>query len=348
MAQVTVAIIGLQRLGASFGMAIRRLNDSPGIKHQFIVLGSDKNQDTLKTARSLGAIDQELRDLESVVQKADVVFVASPYSLVEDIFSVIGSALKPGAVVIDASPLKQPSISWAKKHFRRNADGQPEAYLVGVTPVINPEHLTNTREDLESATADLFDNGLMIISPATDCPEEAVQLVVELADLMHLKVHFSDPVEHDGMIAAMEGLPLLLQLGLFRTLSKSRSWGDLQRLSNSAFSLATYRLAQSKPQDLGATVDRNRANLVHNLDTLIEELSEMRALLNSQDEISTEQIFADAMDRYERWQFARQDNTWDEKTAETPSLRPSGIMGNVGSVFSPFSFKNKRKNDDRK
>ncbi len=346
MAQVNVAIIGLQRLGTSFGMAVKRLNESPAIKHQFTVVGSDKDQEAMKTARALGAIDQEIRELEGVVEKADLVFVASPYSMIADIFSVIGPAMKPGAVVIDASPLKQPSIGWANEYFRRNPNGQPEAYLVGVTLVINPEHLVDARSGTDAAHADLFDKGSIIISPSADCPEEAVQLVVELADLMDLQVRFVDPVEHDGMVAGMEGLPLLLQLGLFRTLSASQSWSDLQRLSNPSFSLATYRLAQEKPEDLSTMIEQNRQNLQRVLDNLIGDLTEIRGILDSGDETTIEQLFADAVDRYERWQIARQSNRWRE-VSDAPPIRPTGIMGTVGSVFSPFNFKKKSKDDDK-
>src|SRR5260221_9991349 len=58
---------------------------------------------------------------------------------------------------------------------------------------------------------------ILVLSPAVNCPPEAIKFVSELAALLGLKLHFTDPAEHDGIIASMESLPLLMQLALFQT-----------------------------------------------------------------------------------------------------------------------------------
>jgi prephenate dehydrogenase len=345
MAKVNVTIIGLHRLGASLGLALKRLMKDPGQKHEFVVVGSDETPSVLDAALKLGAIDQKVRDLEAAVEKADLVFVTAPYSLVSDIFSIIGPALKAGAVVIDTSPLKLAAIDQAKKHFRRNKDGEYEAYLVGVTPILNPEHLEGLRGDTESARADLFDNGQIIISPASDAPEEAVQLIADLAGLLNVRAHFVDPAEHDGLVAAMEQVPALLQLAFFRSLNTSKAWGDLQRMGNPRFSLATYLLAQEAPEDLAQPIVRNRDNVVRALETLIGALDEIRDVLVSGDELTLEQAFTDASRRYERWQAARRKNNWGDQV-EPPALPSTGLMGSLGSMLNPFG-KKKSKDDDK-
>lgn len=346
MAKVNVTIIGLQRLGTSFGLALKRLMQTSGNKHEFVITGSDEEASTMKTAHQMGAVDQAIRDLISAVEKADLVYIAAPYGLTADIFEVIGPALKPGAVVMDTSPLKLASIDWAKKHFRRNKDGEPEAYLVGVTPIFNPDYLISAETSTEAARADLFDKGALIVSPSPDCPEEAVQLIAELADLLKVPVHFADPVEHDGIIAAMEGLPLLLQLGLFRHLSGSKAWADFQRFSNPTFSLATHRLGKETPQDLAALIHRNRDNTVRALEALIGTLDEIRDFLVSGDDASTIEAFSDAMERYERWNKARYTNKWDDQPA-APDVQAPNLLGGLGNMLMPFG-KKRTKDGDKK
>src|SRR5260221_6564808 len=160
-------------------MALKRQSKAPNTPHQFAVLGSDPDSSAMKAAHKLGAIDQEERSKRSAVEKADIVFVNVPYGSVQDLYSEIGQALKPGVVVLDASPLKLPSIQWANEHFRRSSEGHPEAYLVGVALLWGPDNLNSARIHTESAQADLFDNGMMILSPANDCPAEAVQLAAD-------------------------------------------------------------------------------------------------------------------------------------------------------------------------
>ncbi len=347
MARVNVTIIGLQRLGASFGLALKRLMKMPGNQHEFIITGSDEDHTAMKTARQMGAVDQELRALDAAVEKADLVFIASPYGMTKDVFSVIGPALKPGAVVMDTSPLKLPAIAWAKQYFRRSAEGQYEAYLVGATPVINPAYLNDLGSDTSAARADLFDKGLLVVSPAPDCPQEAVQLIAELADLMELKVHFTDPAEHDGIIAAMESLPLLLQLGFFRSLSGSKAWDDLQRFGNPTFALATYHLGQTAPEDSAALIHRNRENTVRALESLIGTLDELRDVLASGDDITVTEVFTDSIERYERWLKARHTSKWGDQP-EAPSLQPGGLMGSLGNMLMPFGGKKRSKDDGKK
>ncbi|MCC7449983.1 MAG: prephenate dehydrogenase [Anaerolineae bacterium] len=347
MARVNVTIIGLQRLGTSFGLALKRLMKTPGNQHEFIIAGNDEDSGAMKAARQMGAIDQDVRALESAVEKADLVLMASPYDVTKEIFSVIGPVLKPGAVVMDTSPLKLPAIDWAKRVFRRNAEGQYEAYLVGVTPVINPAYLNDSSNDTSTARADLFDKGLLVVSPSPDCPQEAVQLIAELADLMELKVHFADPAEHDGIIAGMEALPLLLQLGYFRNLNGSKAWDDLQRFGNPAFALATYQLGQSTPEDLSALIHRNRENTVRALESLIGTLDELRDVLASGDDITVTEVFTDSIERYERWLKARRSSKWGDQP-ETPSVQGGGLMGSLGSMLMPFGGKKRAKDDGKK
>src|SRR5258706_2226901 len=154
MARVNVTLIGLQRMGASLGMALKRHSKGPDAQHEFVITGSDENRDMMKAASAMGAIDQEIRDPGNAVEKADIVIVSMPYSMVKDIFSIIGPVLKPGAVVIDLSPLKLPSIAWARQYFRKDNDGKPEAYVIGVTPLINADYLQDPREGIEAARED--------------------------------------------------------------------------------------------------------------------------------------------------------------------------------------------------
>lgn len=340
MAQVNVAIIGLGKLGTSFGLALRALN-KPEARHQFRVTGHDRVSARQKAATKLEALDLEAGDYETAVQGADLVVLASPYRDAKEIMEIIGPVLKSGAVVMDASPLKRPSLDWARKFFRRDANQQPDAYLVGVTPIINPEYLGDPTDDPANARADLFQKGTMILSPAPDCPPEAVQLVSDLTDLLGVKVHFLDPEEHDGMIAAMENLPTLLQLGLFESLTRASSWSDMQWLSNPAFFLATYQLSDAEAESLALTLHRNSANLVRRLDALIESLTNLRSTLREADEIPLAEHFNTAINQYAEWEGQRLANRWRSEPAATDEMRSGFSL--MGGLFPTFGGRGKKK-----
>jgi prephenate dehydrogenase len=344
MARVNVTLIGLQRIGASLGLALKRHMKTSDAQHEFFITGSDENRDSMRTATSLGAIDHETRDPAEAAEKADVVFVSTRYGITKDIFSIIGPVLKAGAVVVDLSPLKVPSIAWAKQHFRKSSEGNPEAYLVGITPLVNADYLTDTRLTSDAARADMFDQAGLIISPAANCPEEAVQLVADIADVIGLKVHFTDPAEHDTMIAAMETVPLLLNMALFRSVVGSSGWEDLQRFGNLPFALGTYRLFTDKPEDVAALMEHNRSDVIRALESLIASLREVTDLVHTTDAETVGDAFATTSEQYMKWRVARFTNKWKEDL-DLPSAPSAGLLG---PFVGKFRFGgNKSENDPR-
>lgn len=344
MTQVNVTIIGLNKIGTSFGLALKAFSQKANSPYQFTITGSDYDAPKIKAAQDLGAIDQSDRNMVNAVQKANIVIAAFPYNRTEELFRVIGPNLKPGTVVMDTSSLKLGPITWANKHFRRNSDHDLEAYLVGVTPIINPAYLGDHRTDTAAAHADLFQNGLMVVSPSQDCPGEAVQLITDLSTLLGIKSHFVDPIEHDGMMAAMEGLPLLVQLALFRSLNQSPSWDDLRWLSNPNFFLATYALNEGNPEDAGTFLHETRQSLARRLDTLIDNLNQIRDLLNVDDALTIGEAFQEPMQRYSRWREGRNNSDWNgQRQEQMPSA--FRLMGNM---FMPQIGRRKSKDKDAK
>ncbi len=333
MANVNVTILGMNRLGTSFGLAIRALNGKPDHKHTFVVAGCDKRAENVRKAAERGALDAQHLDFVTAVRDADLVISCVPYSETEAVLKLIGGALKAGAVVLDCAPLKVPSLAWAERYLLRDSDGDQQAYLVGITPMLNPSYLGLPDDSPEGGRADLFEDGVMIVAPAPNCPPDAVQLVSDLSELLGVKVHFTDPVEHDSIAAGMEGLPLLLQMALFRALHDSPSWSDAQWFGNPSFVLATYRLIEGDPEALGALLYRNRQHLTHRLDALMAQLERLRDMLQIEDELLIGEAFQAAMDDYAKWHAARLRN----KYSTEPDLSEAADQARSSlSLFGAF------------
>ncbi|MHB8747937.1 MAG: NAD(P)-binding domain-containing protein [Aggregatilineales bacterium] len=123
MATVNLAILGLGRLGASFGLALKRYAKTPGAKHQFVITGYDETYNVTQAARKAEAIDQEARNAGAAVAKADLVILAARYGLHDALYQAFGPDLKPGAVVLDLSPLKLRAIARAAEYLPRDDQG---------------------------------------------------------------------------------------------------------------------------------------------------------------------------------------------------------------------------------
>ncbi|MFQ3536330.1 MAG: prephenate dehydrogenase [Aggregatilineales bacterium] len=347
MANVNVTILGLNRLGVSFGLAIRALNGKPDHKHTFVVTGCDRRAESVRKAAELGALDRQTLDFVAAVGNADIVLLCVPYSETETVLKLVGGALKAGAVVLDSAPLKVPSLAWADRYLLRDSDGDQQAYLVGITPILNPSYLSLPEDSPESGRADLFEDGVMIISPAPNCPPDAVQLVSDLSDLLGVKVHFTDPTEHDSAVAGTEGLPLLLQMALFRALHSAPSWNDTQWFGNPSFVLATYRLIESDPEALGVFLYRNRQHLVHRLDALMTQLEQLRDMLQIEDELLIGEAFQAAMNDYTKWYLARLRNRYSTEPDPSEAADQARSLSLFGAFVPNFRGRGKEKKGRR-
>lgn len=321
MAEISVAILGLGRLGASFGLALARYNNAERAKNHFAVVGYDTLPHNRDAAKKLGAVPSATASLTGAVSEKDLVIVAVPYAETRRTFREMAAALRPGAVVLDLAPLKGPSASWAAELF------PDEAHLVGVTAVINPALLWDGLDDVHHARADLFDDGDFLLAPAPKAAPDAVELVSQVADLIGAGKHFVDPTEHDGLAAATETLPALLGAAAFRAVSRQRGWAEAQRLGNPNFGRLTHHLLDTHPDDLRDHLLANRENLLHQLDGLLAVLNEYREALAADDPDAVEAALVEDSNRYAAWVGRRANGKWD------PLLNDDGkgnnVMGNL-------------------
>lgn len=330
MGKITISIIGLGRLGASVGLALKRYNQRPNAQHKFEILGVDERPAVVKEAEALGAFDRSTRSVYDGARERDIVVLALPYAEVQRAYQTIGEVLKVGAVVIDLSPLKLPSLQWAQKSLK------PDAHMVGMTPVINPQYLFDGLDDTPHARADLFDKGCMMLMPSPKCIREAVELASDFSGLLGAEVRFMDPGEHDGLAAATDGLPGLVGVAAYTMLSRNPGWGDLQRMTNPSFGRLTRPLFDMHPDDLRDSWLNNRDNLVHYLDDLTEMLQSLRSSLASGDRDAIEALLGSASEDYSRWINRRHNNRWDDddKAAKAPSAGEMLMTGLMGGALS--------------
>jgi prephenate dehydrogenase len=316
MAKISITIIGMGRIGASIGLALKRYNQRPNAQHQFEITAVEDRAAVLKEAESLGAFDKSMRNVYDATRDRDIIVLAVPYAEVRRTYQLIGEGLRPGVVILDTSPLKLPSLKWAKEYLPK------VAHLVGITPVVNPQYLFGEPDDTLHAHADYFDKGTMLLMPSATCIREAVELANDFSVLLGTTTHFMDAAEHDGLVAATEGLPSVLGVATFTSLSRNPGWGDIQRLINPDFGRLTHHLFDTHPDDLRDSWLNNRDSLVNYIDTMIESLESFRQV---------EAVLAEAADNYSLWINRRHNNKWDEeKSAKTPStgeMLMSGLMG---------------------
>jgi len=337
---VTLSIIGLDRISTSFALALKRYQSQSKAQHTFTIAGSDPSPQAMKAAQKLGALDDADRKPSKAVANADLVIVRCPPGSLAETYGQFGPALKPGAVVLDLSDLKEPSIARARKHFPANERGTSLAFIIGVTPIVNVSGLYTGGTGPEAASADLLDGAECLVLPDAQCPSEAIRLAEDMIRLAGGVPRFMDPAEHDALTAATEQLPTLLGAALFYALQQSEGWPDLRRMVNPTLALAFQSLRTQTPNDLHATFTHNRANLARHLDGVLGVLSELRAALASDDSDKLAAFLTLVGQEWEKWDGKRYSGKWDEG----PQIEK--LPGAFAAMGGFLTMPRKKKEDD--
>lgn len=327
MSTISVGILGLNRIGASVALALRRYNNSPNPAQKFNVTIFDNSITNLREARKMNFASESTDRLTDAASNKDILLLAVSYADLPLTYEAIGRAAKAGAVVIDTALLKQPSRTWARQHLPQ------EVHQVGATPVINPKYLFNGVDTLENAQEDLFDKGSMLLMPGVGCAAEAVELASDFSELLGAKPHFVDPVEHDSLIAAVEGLPALLGVATYAALYQQDGWLDAQRMINTPFGQLTHHLFDTHPDDLRDLWLKNSDNLVRYLDQLMRTLQVLRDGLAREDRDALEDLLGEVSTDYEKWINRRYSGKWqtEPKDGDAPSI--GGVASNLFGTF---------------
>jgi len=341
MAEVQVAILGLGRIGASIGLALKRYSARAQSKHAFTVTGFSTRPDDAKAAQKRGAVDSIAHQPTDAARGKDIVVIALPYAEVKAAYDYFAPELRPGAVVLDFSPLKQEPIKWAEKHLKN------DAHMIGMTPLFNPAVLFDPVDTADRASESLFDDGLMLITPSVTSIPEAIELATDFSGLLGSRSQFTDPAEHDVLMAATEVLPNVLGLGYYLALSRATGWGDVQRNTNPTFGAMTHVLYDTHPDDLAAILRDSGPDVVRVLDTVMATLRDLRAALAAQDHNTLEPVIASAAETYEQWYNRRYHWKFDDDKIKSPE--PPGIMSALlgGWVGNKLRNRGSSQDDDR-
>ena len=331
MARLTIAILGLDRLGASIAIRLRAYSNKGG-QHQFELVGYDSREDFEKPARKLKVMDKVERKPHSAVEQADLVIMNLPYEDLRVAYELIAPSLPDGAVLLDTATIKQPSLKWAAEYLG------PEQHWIGFTPVVNSTYMFEHETSPEHASEDYLYESMIYLTPSVDCLREAIDLAVNFSIILGGKPAFLDPAEHDSLTAITEEIPQLLSIAAYSTAMHHNAWGDAQRLTNAPFNVLTRYLLTHHPDALRDEWLANRERLARGIDDLLGILGDVRDRLAAGDETAIEAFLIDASDDYQEWINRRHRGEWDEHSGPSVQYDNSIASSLFGGAISKRLF----------
>jgi prephenate dehydrogenase len=292
-----ITIVGMGLIGTSLGLALRQAQVAGA------VIGHDRERSASEQAKRQGAVDRTHWNLISACSESNLVILAEPVGCIEETLEAIGPELRPGCVVMDTASLKGPVMAWAAKYL---PDG---VHFVGGDPILST--VIQGPGGTESARADLFQGGIFCLVPSPTAGAEAVKLVTDLVFILGAKPLFPDVAEHDGLLAAVEHLPVLLSLGMLNTVIDQPAWRELRKVAGPTFYTSTQSVVDGTATDSDLFI-LNKDNILRWIDVLSASLRSIRELVDQEDAEALTARFAAAFEERQKWLADRSEGVWHE------------------------------------
>ncbi|MCA9929366.1 MAG: prephenate dehydrogenase/arogenate dehydrogenase family protein [Anaerolineales bacterium] len=294
----TIAIIGLNRVGVSVGLALKQS------KLDVNIIGHDQDATMMRDAKdSIKAVDKTEWNLPNAAAKADILVLTVPASELEVTLQAVGSVIQAHAVVVDLSSKKQLGLDWATQYL-------PQGHYVGAVPLYAASWLADGRSDLDTADANLFRNAVFCLMPSAKADPQAVETAVNIGLLLGAVPYFVDPIEYDNLAQGTESMPGLLAAAMFGALAQSNGWRDMLRLAGLPFSISTAALGAT--DETLYLASQNKQATLRWLDAVINEMQQMRRWLAGDEDEMLAAYLAELSKQRAQWMAQRRKNDWVE------------------------------------
>lgn len=279
-----LAIIGVGLIGGSLARALRRKKVCES------VIGYGRNRDNLKKAVELNVIDEFSEDIHRVVNKADVVVMATPLATYESLFKAMHPSLRDDVVITDVGSVKGSVVDAARKT------------LGHLLPQFVPGHpiAGNEKSGVEASFAELFEAHRVILTPLPETQVQAINLVTQMWEVTGAEVVHLDVDHHDAVLAATSHLPHMLAYALVDCLASMQSRSEIFKFAAGGFADFT-RIASSHPKMWHDICFSNRTQLLEALNHFNDHLNGIKEAIENEDSEKLLKIFEGAKQQRDRF-----------------------------------------------
>ncbi|NER33416.1 MAG: prephenate/arogenate dehydrogenase [Oscillatoria sp. SIO1A7] len=246
-----IGIVGLGLIGGSLGLDLRSLG------HQ--VLGVSRSQQTCRRAIERGAVDDASVDI-ALMARAEVVFVCTPIEAIAPTILQLKTHLSPSAIITDVGSVKMLVVTAVKDLWHNFVPGHPMA--------------GSAESGIEAAQNNLFVGRPYAIATTQTTPEDASEVIEEIARSLSAKIIKCSPSLHDRAVALISHLPVMTSASLIETCMQESDEAAIalaKQLASSGFR-DTSRVGGGNPE-LGVMMAQyNRQELLRALDAYRQQI----------------------------------------------------------------------------
>ncbi len=268
-----LCVIGLGLIGSSIARAVRERDLSENI----VAYGRLEDIRNLQLAKQLGVVDEVYTDIESAVEKADCVLIATPVGAVDKIFQSLQPFWNENTLYTDVCSTKGSVVAAA-----RNIFSHVPANFVPAHPIAGAE-----LSGVEAGRGDLFEQKRLIITPLESTSIQMLEKVTHFWENIGSSVSIMDIRHHDAVLAATSHLPHILAYALVDLLGRKDKQEEIFKYAAGGFKDFS-RIASSDPTMWLDICLANKEEIVPLIQQLRAELEKIEHMLTKNE---SQQIF---------------------------------------------------------
>ena len=276
---MNIVIVGLGVIGGSYAKALK----NAGYDNVF---GIDKNPETLEKAKELGLIKEGFQDGSICIKNADLIIISIYPRLVRGFIEENKNNFKDGAVITDATGIKEMFINEVVDALPENVD-----FVFG-HPMAGRE-----KKGIDFSSAEVFKGANYLITVIERNKEENIKLIEKMAAEMGFKrIRRITPKFHDEMISFTSQLPHALAVALINADVEGRDTGSF--IGDSYRDLT--RIANINEDLWSELFLGNKNNLIKSIIMFEDELMKIKTALIHDDKEKLKALFKESTRRREK------------------------------------------------
>ena len=255
------------------------------------VIGVEREGGTpLSSFVSNGMLDKISKNINTDIEQADLIIIATPVAQIQNILKTIYPSLPSKTIVIDVGSTKSNIINFAKEELKEKF-----SQFVGSHPIAGSE-----RHGPAAAITNLFKGKDIILTPEAETDSNKIKSIIEFWEDLGGILKIMNPLEHDQIFSTVSHIPHLIAYNMVNLIAQKNNKDTLLKFAASGFKDFS-RIAGSSPEVWKDISLANKEAILNDLELFIKEIDKTSNLIKNNDNDALEKYFAVASTIRQNW-----------------------------------------------